>query len=666
MGIFQQFPYSNFHEMNLDQIIKIMRQMQDEWEATKTEWASYKDFIDNYFDTLNLDEETERALRAMVADGTMDPVIDPVIQAQVIAWLEDNITQPTTPAIDTSLTIAGAAADAKATGDVINDLKSDFNSNNIVSVKTLTAKTKITNNVGIGNVVDLTQIAQASTDSVIVDCNAGDLFIITGSGWSSERLWAFVDADNKLISISEAGETRTNYVINTPINASKLVCNFRRDTGTDYRLVAFDTSKVTIKATEQNLTSTTGASICNNDVNNLPINSIYGFVPYSGLANMPYTETGADYGGIIMTLSKQGIPNASMTQIIFRRDGRIFTRQYWGTGFESWHRYSDFVASGQNILTSTVNDICAGDANNLPNNTIYGISIAYNEIANMPFYPDGVNSRYAGAIVTFGKETQRGYGDVQIFSGYGSQTYIRIYAGTWQNWRCLSEHKYNNALGIGDSICEGWRNNNMGFVGMLGVPYVNLGITGATLGAASGHTQIYTEIENISYTKDIIIADGGINDYYFDVPLGSLSSHPVINDTQANALDKTTVSGGLEYLLYLMIKKMPKAQRFFLITHKTRNFPYTQNAAGYTQQQLHDRIVEACKLYNTKVIDVYNESIINSEYDTYVSPTPFSDDQSVTTRYYVDNDRIHPLWLGYQEGYMPVVLDVVQRATTKI
>lgn len=119
MGIFQQFPYSNFHEMNLDQIIKIMREMQDEWENTKTEWASYKDFIDNYFDNLNLDEETEKALRALIADGTLDPVIDPVIAAEVAAWLTDHITQPTTPAIDTSLTIAGAAADAKATGEAL-------------------------------------------------------------------------------------------------------------------------------------------------------------------------------------------------------------------------------------------------------------------------------------------------------------------------------------------------------------------------------------------------------------------------------------------------------------------------------------------------------------------------------------------------------------------
>lgn len=117
MGIFRQFPYSNFHELNLDEIIKIMRQMQDEWAATKTEWASYKDFIDNYFKNLNLDEETENALRRMIADGTLDSVIDPVIIAEVTAWLADHITQPTTPAIDTSLTIAGAAADSKTVGD---------------------------------------------------------------------------------------------------------------------------------------------------------------------------------------------------------------------------------------------------------------------------------------------------------------------------------------------------------------------------------------------------------------------------------------------------------------------------------------------------------------------------------------------------------------------
>ena len=130
MGIFQQFPYSNFHEMNLDQIIKIMRQMQDEWEANKTEWASYKEFIDNYFENLDVSQEVLDALRIFAADGTLATIMDPTIATETAAWLAEHITQPTTPAIDTSLSVAGAAADAKAAGDAIIDLQNELDRSN--------------------------------------------------------------------------------------------------------------------------------------------------------------------------------------------------------------------------------------------------------------------------------------------------------------------------------------------------------------------------------------------------------------------------------------------------------------------------------------------------------------------------------------------------------
>ena len=118
MGIFQQFPYSNFHEMNLDEIIKIMRQMQDEWAATSTEWASYKDFIDNYFANLDVSDEVLETMRVFAADGTLNSILDPVISADVSAWLLANIG-PTTPAIDTSFSVSGAGADSKTVGDTI-------------------------------------------------------------------------------------------------------------------------------------------------------------------------------------------------------------------------------------------------------------------------------------------------------------------------------------------------------------------------------------------------------------------------------------------------------------------------------------------------------------------------------------------------------------------
>lgn len=133
MGIFQQFPYTNFHEMNLDQIIKIMREMQDEWEATKTEWASYKDFIDNYFNNLDVSAEVLNAIRVLAATGELNNIIDPVIIANVTEWLENNI-ELTSPAIDDSLTIAGAGADAKVTGNRIRGIEFNLSTYDSFSV----------------------------------------------------------------------------------------------------------------------------------------------------------------------------------------------------------------------------------------------------------------------------------------------------------------------------------------------------------------------------------------------------------------------------------------------------------------------------------------------------------------------------------------------------
>jgi len=115
MGIFRQFPYSNFHDMNMDELIKIVKELQDAWNETKTEWTSYKDFIDNYFNNLDLDDEVLSALRIMAEDGSLNTVIDPVIVDEVRNWLQRYVT-PTSPAVDSSLLVPGAAADAYETG----------------------------------------------------------------------------------------------------------------------------------------------------------------------------------------------------------------------------------------------------------------------------------------------------------------------------------------------------------------------------------------------------------------------------------------------------------------------------------------------------------------------------------------------------------------------
>lgn len=65
--------------------------------------------------------ESDLSLLQEAIDGTSAAAI-----AQGVSdWMDDNLT-PTTPVVDASLTVQGAAADAKKTGDEISDLKSQI------------------------------------------------------------------------------------------------------------------------------------------------------------------------------------------------------------------------------------------------------------------------------------------------------------------------------------------------------------------------------------------------------------------------------------------------------------------------------------------------------------------------------------------------------------
>lgn len=108
--------------MNMDELIKIFLDMKEEWDATKEEWASYKEYIDNYFETLDLSEETYNALLRMIENGVFHETVDPVIITETEEWLTEHITQPVGVVIDNSLTVLGACADAKTTGDRIKNL----------------------------------------------------------------------------------------------------------------------------------------------------------------------------------------------------------------------------------------------------------------------------------------------------------------------------------------------------------------------------------------------------------------------------------------------------------------------------------------------------------------------------------------------------------------
>ena len=451
------------------------------------------------------------------------------------------------------------------------------------------------------------------------------------------------------------------------------------------------------------------------DFNNLPNNIIRGcgvyVIPQSSseaddipagkikIANAPVT---GQMTGLIVTLGRRTDRIAGDTQIFIPwHGGTIKYRQYSSVSVEQSQTYawSDWVTGNEDLpqYRSNINNTAASYNNLLSNytkeGTFFALAANWNDIPARDNNTDSSHFANNDSYVVTNKQ----------YSNYILQTAVGIASGAiynrvihktnktvFRDWYCVNlDAKPMNILAVGDSICWGGRNSHKGFVGDIGLPYQNIGVVGATLSNKvtsvsnipnklvefyNSHSQA-VNANNDGWAPDVIIANGGVNDYFYSAPLGNVPTAPAITDAEANAFDRSTVMGGLQYLLYKMISCYPSAQRFFLISHKTYGakssadstpvyWVSTACAAGYTQQDLHDAIVACCNVYGVRVIDVYSESMIDSVFSQYRSVTPYSSDHSITDTEYVDSDGIHPLAKGYLEGYKPLILAALKGNTS--
>lgn len=89
-------------------------------------YVELQEYVNTYFNNLDVQNEINNKLDNMAADGTLLTIISPTISTETAKWLSQHITNPASPPIDTSLTVSGAAADAKVAGDQIRSNFVDF------------------------------------------------------------------------------------------------------------------------------------------------------------------------------------------------------------------------------------------------------------------------------------------------------------------------------------------------------------------------------------------------------------------------------------------------------------------------------------------------------------------------------------------------------------
>lgn len=204
----------------------------------------------------------------------------------------------------------------------------------------------------------------------------------------------------------------------------------------------------------------------------------------------------------------------------------------------------------------------------------------------------------------------------------------------------------------GDSICEsrfhGTAANGGAYAYLIskatGCTYVNLAVSGGILASAvpSGtmpHSVVNT-LGQLPDDADLYCIEGGVNDFWRDVPLGDYS--PI--DYNAT-VDTTTVCGALEHIIRAITYYHVGKPLVFVLVHKA-TATINANNAGYTFDQMREKMIGILNKYAIPYYDAYLYSGLNG-YNSIQSTT------FLTANSTGAGDGIHPNEAGYIRYYVP-------------
>lgn len=218
-----EFPHTRTYDSDLGWLIKTMKtiienvQAQDDKIAAVEQLAQdLKDFVNNYFDNLDVQAEINNKIDQMAADGTLAAILDPEISSATAAWLAANIT-PTSPAIDASLTVSGAGADALITGANVNHVLNDIESTKNVYLEIENIcdfEAVATRNIAAGASATNQWIGLGHSDHPVRSGERIKVVAITAS--AADRQSIFSAFDVRLQEYDGGGNTTVATTISTP------------------------------------------------------------------------------------------------------------------------------------------------------------------------------------------------------------------------------------------------------------------------------------------------------------------------------------------------------------------------------------------------------------------------------------------------------------------
>ena len=98
-------------------LFKTVKEMFDAQDELVKSYKALYDFVNQYFTNLDIQTEVNKKIEEMKDSGELLNLLKPTVRNEVSTWLTSNITNPSNPPIDKSLTVENAAADSKVVGE---------------------------------------------------------------------------------------------------------------------------------------------------------------------------------------------------------------------------------------------------------------------------------------------------------------------------------------------------------------------------------------------------------------------------------------------------------------------------------------------------------------------------------------------------------------------
>lgn len=593
---FNNFPYSDMHELNLDWVIKTCKQAATDALQAITKADNIETFVNNYFDNLDVQSEINNKINSMIDTGEFQEILNSVVSDSiptvVTAWLNTHITQETGYVIDTSLTVSGAAADAKVVGDkaLLWRGACPADTTTALSPGFYTAVNASNNATGLP-----TGYHATSGCILVLKPGLNDRFtfqILIGADIPSDIYTRYIDVISSPHVVYSWSKTATYKEILETIhtahgNAGKVVSLSGN---------IFDAEKATwIVGFEGNGTLYTTSGYH------------YAYAPLNGPGTYVRYENYVDFGD-----NTGKVP-------IYKADKTLWKVLNVGVNSNN-HSYSnEFTLTEEDMLSAAYTIISIKDS------TGYAAALFYNAVnipmAGHPYRTGKLRPNWGFDTDPLYRKTVLCFGDSIAYGSYDLPSQVLSWYG----------RLYND----------------------FEITGTNYAVAGATItsGVTSGGQETHAIVNDMATaysqhnTADYVILEGGTNDADL---IGSITTGTTPENfgtfSQTNFsgnYDTTTFCGAVEMLFYRAINYWRYAKICFIIPCEMGH----TIAAPANRRAYFDKIKEIALKWHIPVLDLWDNSVLNAKLAAYYDSNMTGADNVTYGKAYYDGQ--HPTSYGY-------------------